>query len=92
MSQAAPSDDAHGKERSAVEQVFANKSYVDNPELLPWYMKDLDNLKPAARDLFENYSKVPSHEVIPHITKVRDQAFKTVVGPPQDYMVQQQLR
>ena len=70
--------DPHEKERTAVEQVLSSKAYVDNPDLLPWYKRDIEELKPATRDLFEKYSKVPSYDVISHITKVRDQAFKIV--------------
>ncbi|CAO2651828.1 Nn.00g001110.m01.CDS01 [Neocucurbitaria sp. VM-36] len=81
MSQAAPTEDPHEKERTAVEQVLSSKAYVDNPELLPWYKKDIEELKPATRDLFEKYSKVPPDDVTSHITQVRDQAFKTFPYP-----------
>lgn len=78
MSEQAPNRNATQEERSAVEQIIATKAYVDNPELLPWYTKDVEEPKPAVRDLFENYSKVPSTDVVTHIKHVRDEAFKIV--------------
>jgi hypothetical protein len=67
---------AEQEERNEVEQIIATKAYVDNPELLSWYTKDIAELKPAVRDLFENYSKVPSTDVVAHIKHVRDEAFR----------------
>ncbi len=34
---------------------------------VPWYLKELANLSPACRELFENYSHVPPEEVNSHI-------------------------
>ncbi len=34
---------------------------------VPWYFKELANLSPACRELFENYSHVPPEEVDSHI-------------------------
>ncbi|RFU29148.1 hypothetical protein B7463_g7183, partial [Scytalidium lignicola] len=43
---------------------------------VPWYSKDVgDKLPPAARELLEKYSKIPSDEVENHISKVRDDAW-----------------
>ena len=43
-----------------------------DPTQLPWYLNDLENLKPEARELFEKYSKVPADQVVAHIkTSVR---------------------
>lgn len=78
MSQATQAQDAAEQERTSVEQIVASKAYVDNPELLPWYKKDLVELKPETRKVFEDYSHVPADDVVAHITKVRDEAFKTV--------------
>jgi hypothetical protein len=66
------------EERSKVEQIVANKDYVNEPELLPWYTKELEEPKPATKELFEKYSKVPSADVVVHIKHVRDEAFKIV--------------
>ncbi|ORY13132.1 hypothetical protein BCR34DRAFT_623932 [Clohesyomyces aquaticus] len=46
-----------------------------NPEDIPWFRKELTDLKPPARDLLENYCKIPSDDVIPHVKEVRDKAF-----------------
>ena len=81
MDEQAPNTDATREERSAVEQIVATKAYVDNPELLPWYTKEIEEPKPDVRDLFENYSKVPAADVIGHIRQVRDEAFK-IASPP----------
>lgn len=77
----APRRDATQEERNALEQIVATKAYVDNPELLPWYTKEIEELKPDVRDLFENYTKVPSADVVGHIKHVRDEAFK-IASPP----------
>lgn len=80
MTEAAPARDA-AEERSAVERIVALKAYIDEPELLPWYTKELEEPKPAVRDLFENYSKVPPTDVVAHIKHVRDEAFKIYPYP-----------
>jgi hypothetical protein len=61
-----------------VEQYLKDKTWVNNPEVLPWYVKDLVDLQPTTKELFETYSKVPSDEVVPHITEIRNKAFKIV--------------
>lgn len=76
MDKQAPNTDATPEERSSFEQIIATKAYVNNPELLPWYTKEVEELKFDVRDLFENYSKVPSADVVGHIRHVRDEAFK----------------
>jgi hypothetical protein len=35
-----------------------------------WFTSNLETLTPAQRDLFENYSHIPSDHVIPHILEV----------------------
>ena len=65
-----------------VEQYLKDKTWVDNPEVLPWYVKDLVDLQPKTKELFETYSKVPSDEVVPHITDIRNKAFKIVSLQP----------
>lgn len=61
-----------------VEQYLKDKTWVDHPEVLPWYVKDLVDLQPTTKELFETYSMVPSDEVVPHITQIRNKAFKIV--------------
>lgn len=34
-----------------------------------WLIKELKNLSPEARELFEDYSKIPSDKVVSHITQ-----------------------
>jgi hypothetical protein len=70
--------DATDEERHAVAQIVATKAYVDNPELLPWYTKELEEPKPEVKALFAIYSKVPETDLVAHIKKVRDEAFKVV--------------
>lgn len=36
-------------------------------ETLSWFVKDLKDLRPEARELFETYSNVAPDEVVPHI-------------------------
>jgi hypothetical protein len=61
-----------------IQQYINDKRWIEEPEIMPWYVKELTDLEPATRGLFETYSKVPSDEVVSHIKKVRDQAFKVV--------------
>lgn len=69
---------ATDEERRAVAQIVESKAYLENPELLPWYTKDLEEPKPEVKDLFARYSHVPASDVVSHIKKVRDQAFNIV--------------
>jgi hypothetical protein len=46
------------------------KRYLDEPEVLPWYKKDLTEIKPHTGELFENYCHVPPAEVEMHIKKI----------------------
>jgi hypothetical protein len=46
------------------------KKYVDEPEVLPWYKKDLTELRPHTRELFEDYSHIAPTEVEAHIRKI----------------------
>jgi phenolic acid decarboxylase len=66
---------------NAVEQYLKDKRWIEEPEVLPWYVKDLVDLEPKTRELFETYSKVPSDKVVSHIKQVRDKAFKIVSMP-----------
>jgi hypothetical protein len=67
----------------SVQQYMDDKRWVEEPELMPWYVKELTDLEPATRKLFETYSNVPSDEVVSHIKKVRDKAFRVVSLPAQ---------
>ncbi|KAF2126781.1 hypothetical protein P153DRAFT_296666 [Dothidotthia symphoricarpi CBS 119687] len=40
-----------------------------------WYVKELTDLRPEARELFEKYSNVEPNEVVSHIQQFRDEAF-----------------
>ncbi|KAJ4322970.1 hypothetical protein N0V94_002125 [Neodidymelliopsis sp. IMI 364377] len=66
---------------NAVEQYLKDKRWIEEPEVLPWYVKDLVDLEPKTKELFETYSKVPSNEVVPHIKSIRDKAFKIFPYP-----------
>jgi hypothetical protein len=46
------------------------KRYLDEPEVLPWYKKDLTEIKPYTRELFENYCHIAPAEVAAHIKKI----------------------
>lgn len=78
MSGAQSTQDATENLRSKLEEIVETKAYVNDLEMVPWYTKELEEPKPAARDLFESYSKVPSADVVAHIKHVRDEAFKIV--------------
>ncbi|KAI4704346.1 hypothetical protein J4E81_001412 [Alternaria sp. BMP 2799] len=81
MTEVVPVQDPAQEERSRVEQVVATKAYVKNPELLPWYTKQLEEPSPETRDLFESYSRVPAADIITHIKRVRDEAFSVFPYP-----------
>lgn len=63
---------------NTLEQYLKDGSWVDRPEVLPWYTKDLIDLEPKTDELFEIYSKVPPDKVVSHITQIRNKAFKIV--------------
>ncbi|KAF2014946.1 hypothetical protein BU24DRAFT_423865 [Aaosphaeria arxii CBS 175.79] len=54
---------------------------LQNVEKLPWYQKELQEINPEARELFEKYSQIPSEEVVSHITQFRDEGFKVFPYP-----------
>jgi len=49
------------------------------PEDLPWFRSELteDMIDSTARELFENYCKIPPADVIPHIKQ-----FVRLISPP----------
>ncbi|KAF4611358.1 hypothetical protein G7Y89_g15655 [Cudoniella acicularis] len=48
---------------------------------VPWYDPKLKKLGPSARELLENYSKIPPAEVEDHIYKMRDEAWDVFPYP-----------
>jgi hypothetical protein len=82
MADSIPAQATQGK-GDFVQQLMDDKRWVEEPELMPWYVKELTELEPATRKLFETYSNVPSDEVVSHIKKVRDKAFRVVSLPAQ---------
>jgi hypothetical protein len=46
------------------------KKYIDEPEVLPWYKKNLTEIKPQTRQLFEDYCHIAPTEVEAHIRKI----------------------
>ncbi|CAN9227992.1 unnamed protein product [Alternaria alternata] len=81
MTEAAPVQDSAQEERSSVQQILETKEYEKNPELLPWYTKELEEPSPATRNIFEKYSKIPPGDVVTHIKRVRDDAFTVFPYP-----------
>jgi SAM-dependent methyltransferase len=68
MAEATPTeslDEIHKKLAHYVE----TKRYIEEPEVLPWYKKNLDEIKPRTRELFEKYSHIAPAEVENHIHK-----------------------
>ncbi|PQE20891.1 methyltransferase domain-containing protein [Rutstroemia sp. NJR-2017a BBW] len=52
------------------------KEYSNGTDVV-WYFKNIDNkLIPDTRQLLQTYSNVPPEEVLPHINKIRDKAWK----------------
>ncbi|KAF2470122.1 uncharacterized protein BDR25DRAFT_304076 [Lindgomyces ingoldianus] len=64
-----------------IQEIPKDYQNIKNPEDIPWFVKELTNIKPDARDLFENYCKIPSEDVVPHIKQIRDKAFKVYPYP-----------
>ena len=60
------SEDIHNKIARWVE----TKRYIEEPEILPWYKKHLDELNPRTRELFETYSNIPPADVESHVKNV----------------------
>lgn len=61
-----PQEELHKK----IAEYVHTKRYVDEPELLPWYKKDVKEIKPRTRELLETYSNIPPAEVEAHVKKV----------------------
>ena len=46
-----------------------------------WYTPTLETLDGPARELLEQYSRISSEQVIPHITEVRERAWEVFPYP-----------
>ncbi|KAH7068255.1 hypothetical protein BKA63DRAFT_423186 [Paraphoma chrysanthemicola] len=76
MAENAPTQESQSQAAERISKILETKEYIDNPEILPWYRKELDEIKPRTRELLETYSKIPSADVEAHVHKVRDDAFQ----------------
>ncbi|KAJ5495030.1 hypothetical protein N7539_000146 [Penicillium diatomitis] len=47
----------------------------------PWYETDVKSINPKAQSLLEEYSGFAPDEVLPHVLKLRDEAFKIFPYP-----------
>lgn len=70
MTDKSPSENTQAEEAARVKQILDSKSYVDNPESLPWYQKDVPEIKPKTRDLLKEYSKIDPSDIDTHVKKV----------------------
>lgn len=43
-----------------------------------WFVEELKEIDDSSRDLFENYSKIPSNEVIPHVQEMACHLYPTI--------------
>lgn len=53
-----------------IAEYIKTKRYIEEPDLLPWYKKDIQEIKPRTRELLEAYSNIPPAEVESHVKKV----------------------
>jgi hypothetical protein len=53
-----------------IAEYIKTKRYVEEPDLLPWYKKNVQEIKPRTRKLLETYSNIPAAEVELHVKKV----------------------
>jgi SAM-dependent methyltransferase len=74
MSQTAPVEGSPEDTHQKLKHYIDTKRYIEEPEILPWYKKDLHELKPRTRELFEQYCNIDPASVETHI--------KTVVSLP----------
>ncbi|KAH7092206.1 hypothetical protein FB567DRAFT_614085 [Paraphoma chrysanthemicola] len=81
MAENAPTQESQSQAAERISKILETKEYIDNPEILPWYRKELNEIKPRTRELLETYSKIPSGDVEAHVHKVRDDAFKIFPYP-----------
>ncbi|KAF6235302.1 hypothetical protein HO173_006497 [Letharia columbiana] len=57
-----------------------SKPVKDN-KAVPWYHTSLAEIDPVTRDLLENYSKIPSDQVKPHVFAIREKAWDVYPYP-----------
>ena len=50
-------------------------SEISDQHKLPWYEPRLTEVGPEARELLENYSNIPSDEVVQHVNSVVSDPF-----------------
>lgn len=61
-----------------------SKQPLPNPQTsreVQWYSPSLSTLSHQSRELFEQYSHIPSNQVIPHIHAVREEAWEIFPYP-----------
>lgn len=56
-------------------KTFAGESFDDATARLPWFIPEITTVPPAGRALLEEYAKIPTEEVLPHVQRLRDRAF-----------------
>jgi hypothetical protein len=74
MSTPGPARDDHPPPK---EETHAYASVGTKDKNVRWYTAELSDEKVHAstRELLENYSKIPSDQVVPHILKIRERAW-----------------
>ncbi|KAL6713339.1 hypothetical protein ACLMJK_008804 [Lecanora helva] len=55
---------------------YDGQSQTDTAQKVPWYTENITSIDPAGRKLLEQYSKIAAEEVLPHVLRIRDEAFK----------------
>jgi ERCC4-type nuclease len=70
MSQATSAQDSPAETAKKIKHYIDTKRYIDEPEILPWYKKELDEIKPRTRELLEKYSNIPPADVEEHVKHV----------------------
>ena len=73
---------SRGPSREAYTGVVSSKTTQgqhgrSNDKSVRWYVKDLKDsqLHASTRQLLEEYSNIPSEDVVPHILEIRDRAW-----------------
>ncbi|KAI4727060.1 hypothetical protein E4T49_05171 [Aureobasidium sp. EXF-10728] len=46
-----------------------------------WFQPELEDVDPAARSVLETYCNIPSAEVVPHVLRIRDEAWEVFPYP-----------
>ncbi|KAF1967866.1 hypothetical protein BU23DRAFT_583613 [Bimuria novae-zelandiae CBS 107.79] len=67
---------AETTELSGVAKLLKGSPWENMPvEKLPWYSAEIEEIPPAAQELFEKYSNVEANKVKAHIKQLRDKAY-----------------